>query len=855
MSIKIISNQSNEDDIIPNREKLKRHGFEKIDFDILPNNSRKAYEIESENKYLPIDKYFSSNDTIYIPNLYDGVIRIATYNVHNWVTIYDEYNPKRNIDNFKKFFKVLNADIICLQEVAPLLDYELKEKKKLSEVNGYNFKIIVKKMKEIGYNYSAIANNVIDDTFYQKNTNYYILANAIFSRIPFEKEIFHIVGNRSVTIGYFKTKRFNFIVVNTHIEYAKKHFNIDRLRNFGSDDIRIIQVNEILELCSYAIEKYNTENIFLIGDFNDNHQSKRLVNIFKRFVSLKLPKITNIFSKSTIDFICPNKATMKNIFIFNYDTIEAKLSDHLPVYLDMIPIVENELIKKLYPLRKILSIDELDSLEYVKDFESNGVTKYVTFKYTDKIIDQYYLNTEHYYFNEKLSEMYKVDRYDYVSLVKKLIKINEYYNGYKNIAKYYNGKMIKITKETRKDKSKIEDMLLQFVKCRSSMKVITVWPAIDFNSKSKEFGDILQTNGDIYYKKEILLDYWGAMSLMYQLYLTTDRNKTFDNLDYNVKQKGWNNNEKKRVIIIFYEHRSSNKIEGTQSDFKTKLRALWKTEEMRPYDILHINDYFQETVDYASLYLNKNSLEILEKQDILNYLKLTSYKEQVYINTLKKTLYGNFKQEEIINFIFYSSIVLYIYGLRKFNDIDGFVYSEKYGSNFKKNYKDFFDVSRNSFIPFIDISSNISGAYQDYIRTFLDKVAYIVKKIDYTQVIYNPDYHFYFFGMKFHLIEFEIVKRIYRFKPASWADLVMIKEKLNYPIIFPSIPDNIKYYYKKNGLDKDYLLNTIIHYLKKKYNITKSKQEIESMITDSKITTNIDNKNINKDVKFFSKIL
>ena len=30
MSIKIISNQSNEDDIIPNREKLKRHGVDAL---------------------------------------------------------------------------------------------------------------------------------------------------------------------------------------------------------------------------------------------------------------------------------------------------------------------------------------------------------------------------------------------------------------------------------------------------------------------------------------------------------------------------------------------------------------------------------------------------------------------------------------------------------------------------------------------------------------------------------------------------------------------------------------------------------------------------------------------------------
>ena len=88
------------------------------------------------------------------------------------------------------------------------------------------------------------------------------------------------------------------------------------------------------------------------------------------------------------------------------------------------------------------------------------------------------------------------------------------------------------------------------------MKVITVWPAIDYNLHSKEIHKILLENGDLYYEKEIYLNYWEAMSLMFQIYLTTDRNKTIEHLDYNVKQKGWEkNDEKKRFVIIFYEHK------------------------------------------------------------------------------------------------------------------------------------------------------------------------------------------------------------------------------------------------------------------------------------------------------------
>ena len=64
-------------------------------------------------------------------------------------------------------------------------------------------------------------------------------------------------------------------------------------------------------------------------------------------------------------------------------------------------------------------------------------------------------------------------------------------------------------------------------------------------------------NGDLYYVKEIYLDYWEAMSLMFQIYLTTDRNKTIEHLDYNVKQKGWEMNNEKKLVeckILRYDH-------------------------------------------------------------------------------------------------------------------------------------------------------------------------------------------------------------------------------------------------------------------------------------------------------------
>jgi len=852
IKLKIIPNQSNANNIFPDSNNLSSLGFLKKNFEILSNQSKKAYKIESEHNYNIIDNLFNKNSLIYIPKLENNTTRIASYNVHNFVTIFEKYEKKRNLNNFMQFFTALNADIICLQEIVPIIDKNINKNVKVSSLDSYNYKFLNQKMKEIGYQYSALVNNIIGETYFLKKIDYYVLGNGIFSRIPFEKEIFYLTGNRSVILAFFKTKDINYIVINTHIEYSQKIFDIDKLKkDTGFEDIRLLQVKQILEICNYAIDKYKTKNIFLSGDFNDTYKSKILSEIFKTFISLRINKNTNIFGKKTIDFICPSKNTLKNIFIFNYDAIFAPLSDHLPLFLDFCPSSNKELVKKLSYKKKIMEISAPDCLEYVTDFISNSITKYIQFNFSDTIISQYYLQTRSWYYFPNLQPMFNIKPYDYSSLVEKLIDISDFYKNYSKIAKKFTGKPIKITKSLEKNQSDIEDMFIQFIKCRPNMKVITIWPAINFDLHSKEMLKILEENGDLYYTKEIYLNYQEAMSLMFQIYLTTDRNKTIGHLDYNVIQKGWEKNEdKKKVVIIFYEHKKGGQISGSESEFKTKLRSFWKTDEIRPYDILHINDYFQETIDYASIYLNKNSLDLLAKQDINQLIKNNSYQQLVYINTLKKSLYENFSQSELINFIFLSSIILYVYGLRKFNDIDGFIYPFKTkNKDFDERYNKLFDVSSNSFLPCIDISYEGSKSYGDYIIKFYDKLGYIFDKIKYEDVVFNPKYHFYFFGLKMHLIEFEIIKRIYRFTPSSWADLVMIKNKLNYPVVFPKIK------YKDDKIDKDKLIGTILCYLKTRYYTLMKKEDIEKMFVDKEITSNIDNKDIDKDTKFFKKIL
>ena len=411
-------------------------------------------------------------------------------------------------------------------------------------------------------------------------------------------------------------------------------------------------------------------------------------------------------------------------------------------------------------------------------------------------------------------------------------------------------------------KENIEDMILHYLKSIKNIKTIVLWPESKFyNRDINKLVNLLKSKGKIYYQKQTWLNYSSAQSLIYQLYIHTDRNKTFNHLNFNVEQKGWKNrNMKLPIKIFFYEYLGDqNEISGSLATFKNELRDTLKTNEMRIYDILHINDTFQEALDNSSIFLNNNSIKLLSKMNMKRFIEINNSssgtKSVMMINTLKKILFNNFDLISMNRFIFNSSIVLYTHTQRAVNDIDGYVFMGKTEQIFNEQYEKFFYADSNNAFPTFDLSAKGTPRYEDYITKFYDKVANILKISDYDEVIFNPQYHYYFFGLKINILQLEIIKKMYRYKPKSYADLIALNVLKKCNIKFPKIPKEIKYYYKDNVNEK-YIIKNISHHLKSLYNIDISVEEItKKYFINKNISSNINNYNINDDKKVFDNYL
>jgi hypothetical protein len=157
-------------------------------------------------------------------------------------------------------------------------------------------------------------------------------------------------------------------------------------------------------------------------------------------------------------------------------------------------------------------------------------------------------------------------------------------------------------------------------------------------------------------------------------------------------------------------------------------------------------------------------------------------------------------------------------------------------------------------IDFIDFKVKNRENWPHYWNSWLDEWAVKCKARYFEEIIANPIYHFYFLGMKIIHLDCDIVRRIERYRPNAYADLIALRKKNSYPILIPVIPRKLSKYESildltKEEIDKkikeggilnernneiktiyntnfDKFINTILKALKERYSISLTSEDI-----------------------------
>ena len=815
-----------------------------------------VYFKDTERKVHALEKSRSNyycQEPIFIYSKYPNTFRVSSYNVHNFINLCDHIKPARNVKAICNLIEKTKSDIVLLQEVIPtsekILEENIQSKK---ELNKLSFKKFINKMEENGYIYNVISNTMDEVSYFKYEDNcYYVLANAIFSKVPLKNiKTTSITGNRNVITAEVEIENKNVLIACTHLEFSNNRHNAEK---YGSENIIKSQAEKLVEILKEESKSRNTDKIILGGDLNNDTGHPDLKVIFDFFEIKKRKK--NILNRN---YIKRDHLLLKNIEGLGEQEIVSGYSDHNLIFNDF----TSQKIDILKNKTKFQILNKKNFMDYGASVQKINPDKKIEFSnhyVSDEMIETVHLEYPEWYATDNIKPLYsKVKKFDYSTPLKVLYQTYKN-NRYKEL--YYEAKKL-CGKEIGSDMDNMtEEILFHYIKCRPKMKTLILWPRSEWTydkRRLKKTMNLLKEKGIVYYTKTLNLDYKQGANLVFHLYLTTNRNKNTNHINYNTEAKGWNKNRtnnKKKVMVLFYEYGGNQSdISGSDAFFKTEIRNIWLTDDKRTYDILHINDFYSETIDNSSLFLNENSLKVLKTGNVFSVAYHTDEEVCNQINSYKKVLTNKFSLLEQERFILMSSFVLFTYGVRKFNDLDGIVMSKpEPNDNFKEKYNQYFNIEGKNYHPYIDVYMEGHKLYQPYISAFNDKLANIMGANSFEDMIMDPKYHYYYFGLKLIILPFELIQKAHRFRPKSNVDIIMTGELINKKYKLPFIPEIFEFeHYYMEGMTRNKLISIMLYYCQQLYKKRDFKKDtLDKYLTNYAITDNVYESNIKQDRKVY----
>jgi len=178
-------------------------------------------------------------------------------------------------------------------------------------------------------------------------------------------------------------------------------------------------------------------------------------------------------------------------------------------------------------------------------------------------------------------------------------------------------------------------------------------------------------------------------------------------------------------------------------------------------------------------FFNNKTIEFLEK---INKENITGYHTNlndffVFLGNLRK----NVGTKNRLGTIIASSISLQAYNIRASKDLDTVILHPNYDKEkVKSNLTEM--ASKMDFLdPYIH---NIYDDWDGIDKTDMYMVDQIAapEKINFYDIIVNPDYHYYFFGIKLIDLNYDLKYRAIRRFPKNVADLILVKNKIDIKI-------------------------------------------------------------------------
>jgi len=407
------------------------------------------------------------------------------------------------------------------------------------------------------------------------------------------------------------------------------------------------------------------------------------------------------------------------------------------------------------------------------------------------------------------------------------IKKNDTNQVINNLEKYYN--KVDYIKELKKEKIKIKDDII-LVEGRNYDKEYIVYNYLEYWTDLRYvaiYSDQLSIN---YSEMKSIISEYGEILVERSLKL---KKEELQGILY-WENKRLNPPPTSKNLIVYFYNKRQDKL--TDDLLFMKERIIQLNNKL----IISIGENTRESLSYAALLLNPSNFDYFNNMNFDRFMKLGN-SGKVMCTKLRDYLQRNVSNPlDMKRFLYFSSIILYLYGLRKPNDIDILGYELPPAKGKTQNLFEAFGSSGKNILNIGELSVKEYGNWQiDKSKEYLNNwFGYewpnLIGATDMADMIFNPRYYLSLMGIKIITINGDMERRKIRYRATSYADMIgynfYLKDKI--PIEEPP------YKYIVQGEERSYetkeeilsLLKKIKNYLKIRYNIRMNTQKLVTML-------------------------
>ena len=475
--------------------------------------------------------------------------------------------------------------------------------------------------------------------------------------------------------------------------------------------------------------------------------------------------------------------------------------------------------------------------------------RYMEYDLTDEVKPFLHTNWPSWYRRSERDLIVRgLERFDYSGVIEGLVNKtgSTYYNTLFNIAKRNNGGPL------IKNRVQHQELAMLYSLCHNDLELIVAWPNATSSGKIDEFEKELEANGTIVYQKEVSLPRNGAEVLCMQMY-AGESFLSKKQCQKKALASGWEKTDKamgagRKLRVYLYYNDSENSLRGKAAKRKEELRSLFKTSDSDRKSYIHTADNAVQVTEYAQVFFNDNSINLLNNNDLDMLLPEKPYKTWLMMNSVKKYIQQELGSLFLLSSQIKSGSAAYLHGIRRTEDIDLMIDDRRLGPEVKQKMEDL-----KKLMPWAD--SSLAYSARDNEDKFWNFETYVPGKTFYekrSEMIHNPKYHAYFCGLKVENAEAFLYMRMSRIagdaRPRPVADMLMLNEfmkegrfkelKSKYKLIIPvgTLRKTVaNRFYDKGGLQGWY--KTVRYFIQERYKRKYTIEEVRDMLNAARTKT------------------